>query len=145
MSETRILIRLLRMYFPRNWEFGSALSKRRNFEGGGVDPPNPPRYATGCVWLQYKCSGEFNFYSDFSNMSYTDTKYEAKHYGLKTKINLRCQLFMCVTLKCRAHWHLPHVGTSCVLPYNIVLRAMASNVLGTRSTWREMKPLRATL
>jgi hypothetical protein len=22
MSETRILIRLLRMYFPRNWEFG---------------------------------------------------------------------------------------------------------------------------
>jgi hypothetical protein len=31
MSETRILIRLLRMYFPRNWEFGSALSKLRNF------------------------------------------------------------------------------------------------------------------
>jgi hypothetical protein len=27
MSETRILIRLLRMNFPRNWEFGSALSK----------------------------------------------------------------------------------------------------------------------
>jgi hypothetical protein len=35
MSETRILIRLLRMYFPRNWEFGSALSKLRNFGGGG--------------------------------------------------------------------------------------------------------------
>jgi hypothetical protein len=31
MSETRILIRLLRMYFPRNWEFSSALSKLRNF------------------------------------------------------------------------------------------------------------------
>jgi hypothetical protein len=28
------------MYFPRNWEFGSALSKLRNF-GGGVNPPNP--------------------------------------------------------------------------------------------------------
>jgi hypothetical protein len=26
-NETRVLIRLLRMYFPRNWEFGSALSK----------------------------------------------------------------------------------------------------------------------
>jgi hypothetical protein len=25
MSENRILIRLLRIYFPRNWEFGSAL------------------------------------------------------------------------------------------------------------------------
>jgi hypothetical protein len=31
---TRILIRLLRMYFPRNWEIGSALSKLRNFGGG---------------------------------------------------------------------------------------------------------------
>jgi hypothetical protein len=34
------------MYFPRNWEFSSALSKLRNF--GGFQPPNPPppRYAT---------------------------------------------------------------------------------------------------
>jgi hypothetical protein len=31
------------MYFPRNWEFGSALSKlRNNFGGGGFEPPNPP-------------------------------------------------------------------------------------------------------
>jgi hypothetical protein len=30
MSETRILIRLLRIYFPINWEYGSALSKFRN-------------------------------------------------------------------------------------------------------------------
>jgi hypothetical protein len=35
MSETRILITLLRLYFPWNWEFGSDLSKLRNF-GGGV-------------------------------------------------------------------------------------------------------------
>jgi hypothetical protein len=35
MSETHILIRLLRMYFPWNWEFGSAFSKLRNFGGGG--------------------------------------------------------------------------------------------------------------
>jgi hypothetical protein len=40
MSETRMLIRLLRMYFPRNWKFDSALSKLRNF-GEGVNPPNP--------------------------------------------------------------------------------------------------------
>jgi hypothetical protein len=34
------------MYFPRKWEFGSALPKLRNF--GGFEPPNPPpfRYAT---------------------------------------------------------------------------------------------------
>jgi hypothetical protein len=35
MNETRILISLLRMYIPRNWEFGSALAKLLNFGGGG--------------------------------------------------------------------------------------------------------------
>jgi hypothetical protein len=40
MNETRILIRLLRMYIPRNWEFGSALAKHRNF-GSVVEPPKP--------------------------------------------------------------------------------------------------------
>jgi hypothetical protein len=44
MNETRIVIRLLRMYIPRNWEFGSALEKLRNF--GGFEHPNPLRYAT---------------------------------------------------------------------------------------------------
>jgi hypothetical protein len=47
MSEPRILIRLLRMYFPRNWEFGSALSKLQDF-GRGLSTPTPPRYATAC-------------------------------------------------------------------------------------------------
>jgi hypothetical protein len=33
----------VRMYFPRNWEFGSALSKLRNFGGrGDLNLPNPP-------------------------------------------------------------------------------------------------------
>jgi hypothetical protein len=40
MNETRILITLLWMYIPRNWEFSSALSKLRNF-GGSLNPPNP--------------------------------------------------------------------------------------------------------
>jgi hypothetical protein len=38
MSETHILIRLLRMYFPRNREFGSAFKKLRNF-GWRFEPP----------------------------------------------------------------------------------------------------------
>jgi hypothetical protein len=33
MSETRILVRLVRIYFPWNWEFGSAFSKLRKFGG----------------------------------------------------------------------------------------------------------------
>jgi hypothetical protein len=40
MSETRILIRLLWVYFPRNWEFSSVFSKLRNF--GVLNPPNSP-------------------------------------------------------------------------------------------------------
>jgi hypothetical protein len=62
MSETRILIRLLWVYFPRNWEFGSALSKLRNFGSGGLNPPTPfgtplipnnPGGSQGCfhVWF----------------------------------------------------------------------------------------------
>jgi hypothetical protein len=42
MSETRILSMLLRMYFPRNWEFGSAFSKLRNFGEGGLNPQTSP-------------------------------------------------------------------------------------------------------
>jgi hypothetical protein len=43
MNETHILIRLLWIYIPRNWEFGSALAKLWNFGGGGVSTPkNPP-------------------------------------------------------------------------------------------------------
>jgi hypothetical protein len=46
MSETRILIRLLQMDIPQNWEFGPAFSKLRNF-GGGLNPPNhPPGYTS---------------------------------------------------------------------------------------------------
>jgi hypothetical protein len=37
MSETHIVIRFLWMYFPRKWEFGSALSKLRN----ATVPENP--------------------------------------------------------------------------------------------------------
>jgi hypothetical protein len=39
-NETHILIRLLRMYIPRNWEFGSALAF--GISGEGVEPPKPP-------------------------------------------------------------------------------------------------------
>jgi hypothetical protein len=42
----RIVIRLLRMYIPWNWEFGSALAKLRNF---GVEPPKHPSIRH---WLQ---------------------------------------------------------------------------------------------
>jgi hypothetical protein len=34
MNEIRVLIRLLRLYIQKNWEFGSVLVKLRNFEGG---------------------------------------------------------------------------------------------------------------
>jgi hypothetical protein len=58
MSETRIFITLLRMYFLRNWEFGSALSKLRNF--GGVN--TPPRYATA---TEMPCDTECSTFTVF--------------------------------------------------------------------------------
>jgi hypothetical protein len=51
MSETRILIRLLRMCFLRNWEFCSALSKLRNF--GGNEHPKPPSPSVRHCTRQY--------------------------------------------------------------------------------------------
>ena len=40
MSESRILVRLLLMYFPRNWEFGSALPNFGISGGeGGLNTP----------------------------------------------------------------------------------------------------------
>jgi hypothetical protein len=40
------------MYFPRNWEFGSALSKLRN-NLGGFEPPKPPSGERQCVWVSW--------------------------------------------------------------------------------------------
>jgi hypothetical protein len=48
MSETHILIRLLQMYIPRNWEFGPAFSKLRYFGGGGFEPAKPLRWVRQC-------------------------------------------------------------------------------------------------
>jgi hypothetical protein len=49
MSETIIFIKLLRMYFPRNWGFGSSLSKLRNLGGGGV--LNPTKHPSVRHWF----------------------------------------------------------------------------------------------
>jgi hypothetical protein len=46
MIETHITIRLLWLYFPQNWEFGSALSKLQNFEGVVEHRNLPPQYKT---------------------------------------------------------------------------------------------------
>jgi hypothetical protein len=48
MNETHILIRLLWMYIPPNWEFGSALAKLRNF-GGGLTPLGTPLRQYGVI------------------------------------------------------------------------------------------------
>jgi hypothetical protein len=52
------------MYFPRNWEFGSALSKLRNFEGG-LNPPNtPPWYAAALTQHESRIINVKNMYID---------------------------------------------------------------------------------
>jgi hypothetical protein len=41
------------MYFTRNWEFGSALSKLQNFGVGVEPPPNTPVLGTPLVIIPY--------------------------------------------------------------------------------------------
>jgi hypothetical protein len=64
MSETHILIRLLRMYFPRNWEFGSALSKLLNFRVGWLKPQTPP-LVCHCSVVHSGVMGTSNFKQQF--------------------------------------------------------------------------------
>jgi hypothetical protein len=59
ISETRILITFFPMYFPRNWNFGSALSKLRNFGGGGRLTP-PPQNPLGTPLTTWGCTGDLN-------------------------------------------------------------------------------------
>jgi hypothetical protein len=40
------------MYFPQNWEFGSALAKLRNFVRGGSLNPHSVRYCTNAKPVQ---------------------------------------------------------------------------------------------
>jgi hypothetical protein len=95
------------MYFARNWEFGSALSKLRNFGGGGgvpprptprgragapppTPPPNPPRYATG--------------HENFLSHSYEFTFHQ--HVGLRFTLRMEllniavCKLPVCALDSC---------------------------------------------
>jgi hypothetical protein len=58
MNETHILIRLLQMYIPRNWEFGSALAKLRNFVGGFEPPPTSRPFGLDVGFL---CGGVLLF------------------------------------------------------------------------------------
>jgi hypothetical protein len=51
MNETHILIRLLWMYIPQNWEFSSALVKPQNFGGvGGLNPLGTPLWERDGPW-----------------------------------------------------------------------------------------------
>jgi hypothetical protein len=67
MSETHILIRVLRMYFSRNCEFGLALSKLWNFGGGGPPPPSVCHCCKGyhCLWTEWLLH-EIHEYRHFS-------------------------------------------------------------------------------
>jgi hypothetical protein len=55
------------MYFPRNWEFGSALSKlRNNFGGGGeFETPKPPLWVRQCSRL---VTGQFTVQVNFDQL-----------------------------------------------------------------------------
>jgi hypothetical protein len=51
------------MYFTRNWEFGLALSKLRNFGGGGLNPLGTPLAVDCCntTFSSYEIRGKYKF------------------------------------------------------------------------------------
>jgi hypothetical protein len=77
MSESRILVRFLRMYFPRNWEFGSALSKFRNFGEGGFEhpklSPTPPSVGHCLIPPVWRWPFEVETFCQIPDMKYTNS------------------------------------------------------------------------
>jgi hypothetical protein len=93
MSETHILIRLLWMYFPWNWDFATALKNRQRWGGGGRSPQTPPRYTTDIVIKMYDVLS-FPYIS--LNISDLRHKKQEKLYGLFT---LYCaEISVCYTV-----------------------------------------------
>jgi hypothetical protein len=92
MSETRILVRLLRRYFPRNWEFGSALSKLRNFGGGSCKPPPRPlrRPLIFRMWF-CRCKKQFLFSGTAGNL-HMNTRCHAWEYSCARPILYNSQV-----------------------------------------------------
>jgi hypothetical protein len=96
MIEPRILVRLLRMYFPRNWEFGWALSKLRHL-GGGVEPPPNPHLGT-----PLKCCAPFDVFGTEMNLVVNfrcqqNQRYYLQQYGSLSVIsNITTSVVNCV-------------------------------------------------
>jgi hypothetical protein len=53
VSEVRILIRFLWIYFPHNWEFDSVLTNLQYLGGGVENPPSVRHYFTFGVLLGF--------------------------------------------------------------------------------------------
>jgi hypothetical protein len=103
MNETRILIRLLRIYIPRNGEFGLALSKLRNFGGEVLNPPQPPsvHHCYSGYWVFFLAVQRLGHCTDHQPLS--STEYVCGYNYTSTsrcafKIHIRVTLaFNCTT------------------------------------------------
>jgi hypothetical protein len=91
MSETRILLRLLQMYIPRNWEFGPAFLKLRNFGGGGVEPPKHQPWVRQC-WTEEKCNEE----TELNRTMYVQRNIESRTCNCSSGKSLSYMFWECV-------------------------------------------------
>jgi hypothetical protein len=74
------------MYFPRNWEFGSALSKLRNF--GEVEPPTP--FGTPLVRVIKPCPPYILSQTHSTkHLFFSSTTYTTAAYGSNPNVFIR--------------------------------------------------------
>jgi hypothetical protein len=97
MSETRISIRMSRMYLPRNWSVGSALSKLRQIGGGGEfeHPKSPPRYVTAphIIFCAYCGMSKMRLLSEFCKVLWRWKTYAPLNMPLETEVLLMPRLW----------------------------------------------------
>jgi hypothetical protein len=119
MNKTHILITLLWMYIPRNWEFGSAL---QNFEISGwvVEPPSlgtplicqTLRMCSCCVCSIETCSGKTlgaQQYSSDLNFGTQTVRYSTCVCNVLER-DVAHLLWVCGnTRKCNRNWHVQYI------------------------------------
>jgi hypothetical protein len=142
MSETRTLIKLLRMYFQLIWEFGSALYKLRNV--GGVESP-PPLYATRTNTesadlgsslrpLPSRFWYELVWWSSRLHRQHLDSRQRRRRLQASQGTTVKSSLFIFRQVSCLCHWLRKFWIHKTIIIRNCVLENISSTACSVQSS-----------
>jgi hypothetical protein len=129
MSQTRILIRLLGMYFPRNREFGLVLSKLRNFGGRGCLTPQAP------LGTPLDCRVSRTFICQCNQYSGRESKWTPPE-DKSRQLRLKTRAWLVVLFGLRRCPCLRHVRRIVTAGRNSPLRFLRAKIRDSQPQWQ---------